>query len=109
MTTTDRTVDDLADIRAGDKGDSLILAVCARDDTAYQMLVNGLTPDLVAQTYAPLLTGDVLRTLMPGVKAMVLTLPGALGGGVTGSPVLDGHGKTLGHHLLRTVLPRPSP
>jgi hypothetical protein len=32
--------------------------------------------------------------------AMVFELPGVLGGGVTGSPALDGHGKTLGYHLL---------
>ena len=32
--------------------------------------------------------------------AMVFELPGVLGGGVTGSPALEGHGKTLGYHLL---------
>ncbi|AWK75574.1 hypothetical protein CBI38_15395 [Rhodococcus oxybenzonivorans] len=68
---TVQKIDTLADVRAGDKGDMLILAVLARD-----------------------------RAVAPNLMAMVFELPGVLGGGVTGSPALDGHGKTLGYHLL---------
>ncbi|QTJ69566.1 hypothetical protein HYG77_31250 [Rhodococcus sp. ZPP] len=44
--------------------------------------------------------GPGRRTCQPNLMAMVFELPGVLGGGVTGSPALDGHGKTLGYHLL---------
>lgn len=99
-----RTVDDCADVRTGDKGDTLILAVLARDETAYRLLDDALTAETVADHYALALTGPVSRRLLPGLHALVFTLPGALGGGVTGSPVLDGHGKALSYHLLSLSL-----
>lgn len=95
-----RTVDDLADVRTGDKGDTLILAVFPRTDEHYELLNRALTVDAVAAHFAPLVTGAVRRTAMPMVSGLVFELPGVLGGGVTGSPVLDGHGKCLSYHLL---------
>ena len=95
-----RTVDDLADVRTGDKGDTLILAVFPRTDEDYELLSGALTVDAVAGHFAPLVTGAVRRTEMPLVSGLVFELPGVLGGGVTGSPVLDGHGKCLSYHLL---------
>ena len=52
--------------------------------------------------------GRFMRTLTLTAGALVLVLPGALGGGVTGSPTLDGHGKTLGYHLLAMSVDDPS-
>jgi len=98
--TAPSVLDDLADVRAGDKGDTLILAVIARNPAAYEQLTDRLTADAVAARYHPLITGPCRRTCQPNQLAMVFELPGVLGGGVTGSPVLDGHGKTLGYHLL---------
>ncbi|MBC2642587.1 MULTISPECIES: hypothetical protein [unclassified Rhodococcus (in: high G+C Gram-positive bacteria)] len=102
MTTpaTVQRVDALADVRAGDKGDTLIVAVLARDHAAYRHLTERLTEDVVAAHYGELVTGTARRTVQPNLLAMVVELPGVLGGGVTGSPALDGHGKTLGYHLL---------
>ncbi|WP_442853267.1 AtuA-related protein [Arthrobacter sp. H14] len=37
---------------------------------------------------------------MPRLPGIVFELPGVLGGGVTNSPSLDGHGKSLSYHLL---------
>ena len=93
-------VDDLADVRAGDKGDTLILAVLPRDGDAYATLVAHLTPDRVAAHFGGLPASRVVRRELPGLPALVLVLAGVLEGGVTGSTVLDGHGKTLSHHLL---------
>lgn len=101
------TVDDYADVRTGDKGDTLILAVLARDVSGYELLVKLLTEEAVTAHYALDLTGPVARKAMPALRALVFTLPGALGGGVTGSPVLDGHGKTLSYHLLNLPLGTP--
>ncbi|MDV7087234.1 hypothetical protein GXW84_36715 [Rhodococcus sp. IEGM 248] len=102
MTTpaTVQKIDTLADVRAGDKGDTLIVAVLARDSAAYRHLTERLTEDVVAVHYGELITGPARRTCQPNLMAMVFEMPGVLGGGVTGSPALDGHGKTLGYHLL---------
>ncbi|MFY2790985.1 hypothetical protein [Rhodococcus sp. KRD162] len=100
-----RTVDDLADVRTGDKGHTLILAVFPRTDEDYELLSRTMTVDAVAAHFAPLVTGDVRRTDMPLVSGLVFELPGVLGGGVTGSPVLDGHGKCLSYHLLSMAVP----
>ena len=94
------TIDDLADVRAGDKGDTLILAVLPRDAAAAALLERELTAARVAAHFAPLVQGEVGRVVQPHLPGLVFTLPGVLGGGVTGSPVLDGHGKALSYHLL---------
>ncbi|SNS57108.1 AtuA-related protein [Rhodococcoides kyotonense] len=94
------TVDDLADVRTGDKGDTLILAVIARDRRAYDHLVESLTLDRVVAHFGNRTTRSPRRTLQENLTAMVFELPGQLGGGVTGSAELDGHGKTLSYHLL---------
>lgn len=93
-------VDELAHVRAGDKGDGLILGVVPWNDQAYDYLVERLTTERVTEAYAPLLTGLVHRSCLPQLPALIFTLPGVLGAGVTGTPVLDGHGKTLSYHLL---------
>ncbi|OZE94279.1 hypothetical protein CH302_19995 [Rhodococcus sp. 15-2388-1-1a] len=100
-----RTVDDLSDVRTGDKGDTLILAVFPRTDEHYALLSRVLTAEAVGAHFAPLVTGEVRRTDMPLVSGLVFELPGVLGGGVTGSPVLDGHGKCLSYHLLSMTVP----
>lgn len=105
-------LDDVASVRTGDKGDDLIIAVLPRvaaDDQAgdtdgravdvYDRVVRAVTEERVATHYG-LPAGTVNRTLMPTVSALVLHLRGVLGGGVTGSSYLDGHGKTMGYHLL---------
>lgn len=100
-------LDAIADVRTGDKGDDLIIAVLPRVGTdgqaqagdAYDRVVGAVTEERVAAHYG-LPTGSVHRTLMPTVSALVLHLQGVLGGGVTGSSYLDGHGKTMGYHLL---------
>ncbi|OLT42650.1 hypothetical protein BJF85_22170 [Saccharomonospora sp. CUA-673] len=95
-----RTVDDLADVRAGDKGDTLMLAVFPRSAEAFAVLRGRLTGEVVGAHFAPLVTGEVRRHVVAGLPALVFRLPGVLGGGVTGSATLDGHGKTLSYHLL---------
>jgi hypothetical protein len=95
-----RRLDDLADVRAGDKGDTLIVAVFARDRAAYDYLAQHLTVARVTAHFGGLVSRTPRRSLQTNLLAMVFELPGVLGGGVTGSPVLDSHGKTLSYHLL---------
>lgn len=98
------TLDDIADVRTGDKGDDLIVAVLARDADAFSTVAKHLTADQVAAHYG-LTTSVVHRTVLPKIDAAVFHLRGILQGGVTGSTYLDGHGKTMGYHLLTLELP----
>jgi hypothetical protein len=93
-------VDELADARTGDKGDTLILAVFPRTPRAWPLLRERLTADRVGRHYGLVATDRVRRSEVPGLAALVFRLPGVLGGGVTGAPTLNGHGKTLSYHLL---------
>lgn len=94
-----QTVDDIADVRTGDKGDTLVVAVVARRPEDYDALCRALEPERLTPHFSALLTGEVRRTLLPQLGALVVLLPGVLGGGVTGAPVLDGHGKTLSYYI----------
>jgi hypothetical protein len=100
---TSTTLDDVADVRAGDKGDTLILAVLPRTSELFHDLVDKLTEETVAAHFQ-CATANVTRAVLPQVKAIVFNLRGILGGGVTGSTSLDGHGKTLSYYLLTLPL-----
>lgn len=102
------TLDELADVRAGDKGDTLILAVLPRDDAAWSVVRELLTPALVAGHFR-VEEVAVTRHEVPRLPGLVIRVGGALGAGVTGSVTLDGHGKALGYHLLGLELPTSSP
>jgi hypothetical protein len=99
-------VDDIADVRSGDKGDTLILGVFPRGDT-WSTLREHLTAEAVAAHFQVDPAAGVLRTELPLLPGLVFRLPRVLGGGVTSGRHLDGHGKTLGYHLLGMQLPDP--
>ena len=98
-------LDNYADTRTGDKGDTLILAVLPHDDDSYAYLERVLTCDVVTAHFAPLVTGPVQRRELPQLPGFVFTLPGVLGAGVTASQGLDGHGKCLSSYALMLELP----
>ena len=97
------TVDDLATVRTGDKGDTLILGVVAREGVGFSELSHAITEEAVANHFGL----PVLRVsffLLSRLNAMSFELKGMLGSGVTGVSHLDGHGKTLSYHLLTMQL-----
>ena len=97
-------LDDIADTRTGDKGDTLILAVLPHNAEAFHHLLRHLDCTTVASHFR--VHPDVVtREVVESVESMVFKIRGVLGGGVTGSPVLDGHGKTLSYHALTIPLP----
>lgn len=98
-------VDDLADARTGDKGDTFILAVLPRGHEAWLRLREQLTPDLVRSHFGAAVTGQTRRAELRQLAALVFRIPGVLAGGVTGALTLDGHGKALSYHLLALELP----
>ena len=98
-----KILDNYADARTGDKGDTLIVAVLPRSTADFTHLQGALTETVIAGHFRCDEKTVTLRKV-PAVEAFVVELRGLLGGGVTGSPVLDGHGKTLSYHMLTLPL-----
>lgn len=96
-------LDDYADARTGDKGDTLIVAVLPRSSADFEYLRGELTTVSISEHFQCATETVTLREV-PAAEAFVVELRGLLGGGVTGSPVLDGHGKTLSYHMLTLPL-----
>ena len=102
------TVDEIATVRTGDKGDTLIVGVVAREGIGFAELVSAITEEAVASHFG-LPASRVTRKLLPSLHAMSFELRGMLGQGVTGLGHHDGHGKTLSYHLLAMPVAHRSP
>lgn len=99
----------LAHSRAGDKGDTSSLCLIAYHAEHFALLVDAVTPDRVAEWFAPRRPRDVRRYLLPRLNAMNFVLDGVLDGGVNGALNLDTHGKALSFHLLAMPVAVPEP
>lgn len=97
-------IHDLAHARAGDKGNTLNVAVVAYDPGDWPRLVAGLTPGRVQAAYAHLGARAVRRYLLPRLHAMNFVIEDVLGGGVTRSLRIDPHGKSLSTLILTLEL-----
>jgi len=98
---------DIAHARSGDKGDMANIGVIALKAEWYAILERYLTVDVVAEYFAPLVTGRVERYELPNLWALNFLLHGALDGGGTRSLKIDAQGKVLSSALLRIVLDVP--
>jgi hypothetical protein len=91
---------ELAHARTGDKGNRTNIGLFAYDPAHYQLLVEQVTPERVAELFAYRKPTQVLRYLLPKLAGMNLVLDDVLDGGVNDSLNLDMHGKALSFHLL---------
>lgn len=91
---------ELAHSRAGDKGDILMLSVIPYDENLYDSLREVVTAERVKNHLKHIVKGKVTRYEMPNISALQFVCQGALLGGVTTSPGMDTHGKTLSYALL---------
>ncbi|MBL8379095.1 MAG: hypothetical protein JNM79_14595 [Burkholderiales bacterium] len=98
---------ELAHARAGDKGDATTLSLIPYRDEHYAHLCAVVSAQAVAAHFDGLITGAVTRHEIPGLPALCFTLEGALLGGVTISPAVDPHGKSLSFALLAMDIPPP--
>lgn len=98
---------DIAHARAGDKGNTLNIAVFVYRPEHYHWLVEHLTEEVVSQRFAHRQPLKVTRYCLPGLQGMNLVLEGVLEGGVNASSTLDRHGKSLSYLLLGMYLPAP--
>lgn len=99
------TVDELAFVRSGDKGDISNVVVLARDAEAFGALQRGLRPDVIASFMKGLVTGPVTIYTLPRLRAFNIVMRGALGGGATTTLRFDETGKSMCSILSRMPLP----
>ena len=98
---------DLAHCRSGDKGNTLNIAVIARDPDDYDFLCREVTPERVAEFLRDKVKGRVTRYEIPSLGALNFVLEDALSGGVVASLALDTHGKSMSSALLGLPLTQP--
>jgi hypothetical protein len=91
---------DVANARAGDKGNRLNLAVVCRNTRDYAAIADALTVARVAAIFASRCPTKVVRYDLPKLAAFNFVLDDVLEGGVNASLGLDGHGKSLSFLLL---------
>lgn len=90
----------IAHARTGDKGNRSSIGLIAYEARHWQLLVDQVTEERVAQLFAYRRPTSVKRYLLPRLHAMNFVLDEVLDGGVNGSLNLDSHGKTLSGLLL---------
>lgn len=90
----------IAHARTGDKGNRSSIGLIAYEARHWQLLVDQVTEERVAQLFAYRRPTAVKRYLLPKLHAMNFVLDEVLDGGVNGSLNLDSHGKTLSGLLL---------
>ena len=98
---------DIAHARSGDKGDTANVGLIAADPRWYPVIERHVTQQRVAQHFAGLITGDVVRFELPNLGALNFLLHGALDGGGTLSLKTDAQGKVFSTALLRMTIDVP--
>lgn len=91
--------------RSGDKGSMLNISLIAFDERDYPRLVRHVTAARVKALFAELADGDVTRYELPLIGALNFVLHRLIGGGVTRTLAIDGHGKSLSSALLEMEIP----
>lgn len=86
--------------RAGDKGDIANIALIVYDAKDYALVCEQVTAQTVKDYFKGIAYGEVQRYELPTIGALNFVLDRALGGGVTRSLAVDGHGKSLSSYLL---------
>jgi hypothetical protein len=99
-----RKLHEIAHARAGDKGDTLTLALFAYRDEDYALLRTQVTAEAVKQHLGHIVQGEVRRFEVPNLHALQFVCERALDTGVTTSLRIDPHGKALSYALLEMQL-----
>jgi hypothetical protein len=91
---------EIANARAGDKGNRSNIALVCRDPAHYAAIAEQVTAERVAEAFAGRKPTRVVRYDLPNLAAFNFVLDDVLEGGVNASLGLDGHGKSLSYLLL---------
>jgi hypothetical protein len=98
---------DIAHARSGDKGDTANVGLIALRDEWYSILERYVTRERVAEYFAKVIKGSVVRYELPNLFALNFLLHGALGGGGTVTLRTDAQAKVYSSALLRLVIDVP--
>ena len=90
----------LAHGRTGDKGNRANISLIAWHSELYPLLVEQVTPEVVAEVYRARRPSHVERYLLPRLQAINFVIDDVLDGGVNDALNLDSHGKALAFALL---------
>ena len=81
------------------------ISVIAYDEAAFARLERELDEARVLAAFASLADGPVTRYALPRLRALNFVIDNLRGGGVTATPALDLHGKSLSGVMLAIALP----
>ena len=90
----------IAHARAGDKGNHSNISLFAYQPEYFEVLVEQVTEQRVAELFAARRPTSVRRYLLPNLHGMNFVLENVLDGGVNDTLNLDMHGKSLSFLLL---------
>ncbi|QHW29844.1 hypothetical protein GZH47_02690 [Paenibacillus rhizovicinus] len=91
----------IAMARSGDKGNTVNIALFAPSDDVYEDLAREVTPERVKAHFHGLIEGEVVRYLLPRLRAMNFVCREALGGGGSATLRMDNLGKCYASNLMR--------
>lgn len=92
---------DIAQTRAGDKGNMVNIGVFAPNLEIYQNFFKKLTAERVKEHFTGVVEGEVFRYELPNILALNFVCKEALAGGGSASLRLDNLGKCFGANLMR--------
>jgi hypothetical protein len=102
-----RLLEEIAYVRAGDKGDNVSIGVLARLPEYYDEVIATVTPERLAALFGEWLKGRAQVFPMPNIDGCLVLLEGGLGGGATSTLRFDQTAKSLGYAVLRLPVQRP--
>lgn len=97
---------DIAHSRTGDKGNTLNISLIPYKEEDYEWLAEEVTPEKVKEHLKHIVKGNVYRYELKQIKAFNFVCEESLQGGVTISPAIDTHGKSISSTLLEMKIER---
>lgn len=95
---------DVSQVRAGDKGDSVNIALFAPSQEVYDVFLREVTSEKVKEHFGSFIKGEVIRYEAPNILALNFLCKEALNGGGSSSLRIDALGKTYGSNLQRMYI-----
>lgn len=104
----ERSLEELAWARSGDKGDKANIGVIARHPAYLPYIWVALSDDVIAARFKDELQGGIDRYVLPGTHSMNILMHDVLGGGGIASLRNDAQGKSFAQILLATPVKIPA-
>ncbi|GAX90335.1 AtuA-related protein [Effusibacillus lacus] len=95
---------DISQVRAGDKGNTVNIALFAPSDELYRIFLREVTPEKVKAHFRGWIEGEVIRYEVPNLMALNFVCRRALNGGGSSSIRMDNLGKCFGTNLQRMMI-----